>query len=184
MNTNELIRKASNGTITPQEVANVANALESGTGDEYRCLLILGRANAVRYRQLVERYLDRRDDPMLARLSLQVLCRYWGLASDYSEVLQKFIQKVDWDSEDDVRIMAISCCESIVAQKEHVDLLRLLYTIVCDPQEDSIAREAAYSALAISTGKAPSELPSPARFDIDTDIQEEVMKEIERRLAR
>jgi len=67
---------------------------------------------------------------MLARLAVQVLCSYWGLASEYSGTLKEFIQRVDWDTEDDVRIMAISCCGSIVARKEHADLLGLLYRIV------------------------------------------------------
>ena len=80
MNTKELVEKATNGTITKSEIKEAHEALVEKTGDEYDLLLVLGRSEAKQYKELVEKYLKANHDPMLARLSLQVLCRYWGLA--------------------------------------------------------------------------------------------------------
>ena len=183
MSVDDMIRRATAGTISPSEIDTVARSLEKGEGDEYDRLLILGRANAIEYRPLVEKYLDSPDDPMLARLAVQILCRYWGLASEYSDVLERFIRKVPWDEEEDVRVMAVSCCDVLLAKPDFKHLLEYIYELFQDESECSILRQAAYCAIAISVGKLPSDLPSPARFDFHKDIDPGVIAEAQRRVS-
>jgi hypothetical protein len=42
--------------------------------DRYDLLFVIGKANALGHRRLVESFLETPDDPMLARLALQILC--------------------------------------------------------------------------------------------------------------
>ena len=119
---------------------------------------------------------------MLARLALQVLCRYWGLADDYASDIRRFVAGLEWDEDYDVRIMAISCTDSLLASPQHRDLLGEVYSIATDSTEDDVARQAAYTALAISIGVSPSELPSPAKFDMAKDIEPRILEEVKKRL--
>lgn len=183
MTTDDLIHRATSGTITADELASVAESLRNRKGDDYDHLLVLGRAGATQYRSDVEDFLNCPDDPMLSRLALQVLCRYWGLAEDYASDILRFVKGLEWDEDEDVRIMAISCSDSLLALPQHRDLLAEVYRIATDPDEDHVARQAAYSALAISIGVAPSELPSPARFNIDTDIDPRILEDAKTRLT-
>lgn len=184
MSGNELVAKATRGELSRSELDAVVQGLVTGTADPYEALLVIGRAGATQHRRLVERYLQASDDPMLARLAVQVLCRYWGLAFEYREVLEKFIRKVDWDEDDDVRLMAIDCAGSLLADRPDRDLLRLLLKIFRDEGERQIVREAAYSALALAAGKKPHEIPMSSRhFDLDRDIDRSVLSSVEAALV-
>lgn len=163
MNEETLVARATQGQLSAQELQQVAQGMLTGRSDPYEALLIIGRAGATQYRSLVEKYLDFRDDPMLARLALQVLCRYWGLATEYVETIERFICKVDWDREDDVRLMAIDCAGSIVADSKNSRLISLLLKIFRDSGERQIVREAAYGSLALAAGKTLNELPAASR---------------------
>ena len=183
MTTNDLIQRATSGTITMEELAIVAESLRNRVGDDYDNLLIIGRAGATQYRNDVEKFLKCPDDPMLSRLALQVLCRYWGLADDYALDIHRFVTGVDWDEDDDVRLMAISCSDSLLASPQHRNLLRDIYRIATDTNEEDTVRQAAYAALAISTGVSPTDMPSPAKFDIAKDIDPKILEEVKKRLT-
>lgn len=176
MNTEELIIKANAGIISSKEIRYVYDALKNGSGEVYDFLLILGSANATEYRATVEQYLHYPADPMLSRLALQILCRYWGETKDYIEVLCKFIEGVDWDDEEDVRDMALSCACEVFKESSSPRLLKYVYDVFSNPHEDSISRGAAYEGLAVLFGKDVSELPQPLHFDLDKDVQEEVVE--------
>lgn len=183
MNYRELIAKASRGGLKPPEIHAIAKSIQAGTVDTYEALLVLGRSGAVEYRPLVEGFLSSPGDPMLARLALQILCRYWGLASEYAKELEAFIGKVDWDESDDVRLMAIDSSGELLRTNEHMDLLRVVYEIYDRPEERQIVREAAYCALATAVGKKPSELPPASRhFDLARESDPSVLAEVRRRL--
>lgn len=184
MNSKELIEKASNGKIKQSEIKLVYEALVNHSGDEYDLLLILGRSEAKQYRDIVEQYLYSPHDPMLARLALQILCRYWGLASEYKDKLEKFIKKVEWDGEEDVRLMAIGCVADAFKKKPCPKLLSYVYYIYKNVEEDEITRGAAYETLALVSGLSPSELPQPHRFDLNKDIDPSVMKYAEEIILR
>ena len=182
MSTNDLVQRASMGTITSKELESVAEFLRNRAGDDYDHLLVLGRAGATQYRDIVEEFLQNEDDAMLARLALQVLCRYWGLTEEYKSQVQQFVSGTDWDEDDDVRIMAISCTDSLIANPQNSDLLAEIYRIATDQNEDDVARQAAYSAIAISSGIKPSDLPSPARFDFENDMDSKLLEDVKSRI--
>lgn len=183
MNTDELLEKAVSCTITQTEIDKVYHALLNHEADEYDLLLILGRAEATKHKEIVEKYLISPDDPMLARLALQILCRYWGLSREYRSVIEQFIHKVEWDTEEDVRLMAISCSGDILKNKSNLSLLSYLYNIFNDDTEDKVIREAAYETLALVSGKSVQDLPSPMRFDFSNDVDPNVLETIEARLS-
>lgn len=170
------IKKAIEGSLSRHELESVAQSLVTGENDRYEALLILGRAGAIQYRKLVEQFLDRHDDPMMARLALQVLCRYWELSTDYRDVLKRFINKVDWDQDDDVRLMAIASAGSLLAKEKDLNLLASLLQIFRDLSERQIVREAAYIALAVAMGKQWDELPPHSRhFDLERDVDHSII---------
>jgi len=159
MSESALIAKATPGKLSESELRRVAQGLASGTGDPYEALLVIGRANAKQHRALVERYLQCQEDPMLARLALQILCRYWGLTAEYREAVEQFVCKVPWDEDDDVRLMAIDCAGPFLARNRLPRLMSLLLQIFRDDSERQIVREASYDSLALAAGKALEELP-------------------------
>jgi hypothetical protein len=180
MNMQELISKATHGQLTQHELAAVVTSLDDDTEDTYTALLVIGRAGATQYRPVVERYLHSPNDPMLARLAVQILCSYWGLAVEYRDALERFVRKVTWDDEEDVRLMAISCMGYYLAQHQDRHWLTLLLTIFRNADEDQIIREAAYCSLAIAIGKSPLELPPASRhFDLEHDIDPTVLTVVE-----
>ena len=179
MNTKHLIKKANSGEISDREVQCVYEALINDDEEAYDLLLIIGRANALKYRPLVEEYLKFEDDPMLARLSLQILCRYWGLASEYIKELCDFIAGVDWDEDEDVRDMAISCASEVFKVEKNPQLVKHIYDVFNNVEEDLLSRGAAYESLAILKGISASELPQPMHFNIDSDVTPSVIENAE-----
>ena len=176
MKTDELIRKAKAGCISANEIKFAYDSLVNGTGgDKYTWLLIIGRANATEYKEIVERYLYCPEDPMMSRLALQILCQYWVLSSDYIKYLCEFIAGVDWDDEEDVRIMALSCSGEVFKHSNEPELLKYVYDVFIDPQEDDLCKSSAYESLAILYGEDLASLPGPMHFDIEKDVKSEVV---------
>jgi hypothetical protein len=176
MSESKLVARATQGRLSARELEQVAQGLTSGNADPYEALLVIGRANAKQHRGLVDRYLQYREDPMLARLALQILCRYWGLAAEYQETLEQFARKVDWDTDDDVRLMAIDCAGPLLAENKAPGLLSLLLQVFHDDTERQIVREAAYCSLALAAGKRLEELPASSRhFDLEHDVDRSVI---------
>jgi hypothetical protein len=148
----------------------------------YDALLVVGRSGAIQYRSIVEKYLTASNNPMLARLALMILCRYWNLAPEYKMHVLSFIQGVTWDNEGDVRILAISIAGTMLASQQDDHLIRLLIDIFRNRSntEDQLSREVAYCSLAEAYGRKPYELPTASRhFDLERDIDPEVIDFIE-----
>lgn len=180
MNKGKLISRATRGGLSENEIQQVVQGLISGSHEPYEALLVVGRANARQYRALVDKYLTSPEDPMLSRLALQILCQYWGLADEYQDVIEMFMRKVDWDEDEDVRLMAISCAGTFLVDHQSAQLLSLLFQIFKDDSERQIVREAAYCSLALAAGKLPVELPAASRhFDLENDVDRSVIAAIE-----
>ena len=116
---------------------------------------------------------------MLARLALLILCRYWAMSSNYVKDIKKFIEGVNWDEDEDVKLMAISCASEVFKDYFDNDLLRMLYNVFIDiKNEDEINRAAAYTSMAIIIGINITSIPSPARFNIENDIDEKIIGKV------
>ena len=172
---NDLLSRALTGQLSDREVTEVAECLMSGTEDPYDCLLILGRASAIQYRDLVESQLQVYDDPMLVRLAVQILCRYWGFGRDYRDTVVRLAHGEIWDEEEDARLMAISCCSEILPDETHPELWSYLIDVALNEKEREVVRQAAYSALALGIGASVVELPTPVRFRINEDMDQKVL---------
>src|SRR6185437_426082 len=98
------------GQLSKQELRDIVRMVtrrEGGTS-LYTALHILGHAGDASYEAIVSAFLDSQDNPMLARLALQILCSYWGLCDQYVEEVRQFVDGVAWDEGEDVRLAAIS----------------------------------------------------------------------------
>ena len=182
----ELLDRAKWGTVSDAELTRVAERLASTDpgGDPYTLLHILGKAGAMKYRALVESFLQRRDDPMLARLALQILGGFWGETDRYVSTLVEFAQGVAWDTENDVRQIALSLLGGHIRKHGDIAAISVLLRVLDDQAVDTIVRDEAYFALARAMGKEWNELPPASRLlDWDSDIDESIILEARRRVA-
>ncbi len=157
-NLEQLLDKAKWDKLSPEEIKGVVKAINGTTLDNdddlYTLLHILGRAEATQHKELVEKFLYYPTFPMVSSIALRTLCIYWGYTREYLDQLKKFIQQVDWDPDEDVRLTAIQCARSYLAEASDVKLLRLLWNIFYDEGVIEPIREAAYEAIAIATGQS------------------------------
>lgn len=186
MDSQDLVKRATQGALTQEELAEIATILEQSAPemDLYPLLLAIGRSNAVRYRKLVETFLHCESEPMLASLALQILCDFWGDTERYIENIKQYVRGVPWDEEQDVRQIAVSTAGEYLRQHDDRELLEQLLTVFENTEEEQLIRENAYCALARAAGKDWSELPSATRgFNLKKDIDPTVLTEIRRRLV-
>jgi hypothetical protein len=178
MNFNDLLDRAKQGDLSDREVDAVAAALERAdpSEDPYTLLHILGISRAQRHRPLVERYLRWFDDPMLARLALQILCSHWGETREHLDYVRSFVSGDPRDPGDDVRIAAIAIAGEHLRNHQDRELIAMLIGIFDAPTAPQIVRESAYFALARASGLDRKEMPSAARhFDLERDVRLDVI---------
>jgi hypothetical protein len=186
MNLDDLLWRSESGEISPSEVAEVAATLAASEASEdaYTLLLILGKSGAVQHRSVVERWLPCLEDPMMARLALQVLCNYWDETPRYLPWVLKGLRRLSWDTEDVVRLAAISIAGEYLRNGQDQELLRLLMDTFESLGERLTVREAAYSALCRAAGRSWRDIPSAARhMDFERDVDPSVLSSARRRLA-
>lgn len=189
MNLSELLDKAKWDRLSSAEIEWVRRQLADHpeAADEYTLLHIAGRGLLRPDPALVGPYLERSDDPMLARLALQILCNYWGLTERYLPVVRRFVEGVEWD-DDSVRLVALSIAGRYL--REHADpgLLDLLLEIAQpDPKspEETLRAQVALEALAAAVGRPREELrPVSTGFDTDDEWSRGVRAEALDRLRR
>lgn len=156
-----LLDYARSRSLTADEIDELVGMLLCGVGDPYTVLHALGRGSDHAMADVVEPYLDAQEDPMLARLAVQILCNYWERSADYLPVLRRFAMGVAWDEEGDVRQAAISALGEHVRREPHDTIsLGLLWQIAGDADDDEMAREDALLAIARALGREWSEVPS------------------------
>lgn len=171
MDLNTLLDKAKWDRLTPAELEWVRRQLaaRTDTSDEYTLLHIAGRGLRRPDPALVEPYLERSDDPMLARLALQILCNYWGLSDRYLPQVRRFVDGVEWD-DGSARLAALNIAGRHL--QDHTDRAlfdKLLEVAQPRCEDDDMASEAqvAVVALAGALGRPRDELP-PATRGFDT----------------
>ena len=146
------------------DVHQAAERLMSSVGspDRYADLYTIGKAEDRAFRPLVEEFLHSPHEPMLARLALQILVDWWGLAMDYRGQLLSFLRGVDWDLADGgyVQLVAISSAGEIARDGDDHEVLRELLRLY-DTGSSDLVQGAAYAALARSFGKGWAEIPRP-----------------------
>jgi len=166
MNADEMLERATNGKLSAREQNDVAEALRSGdlSLDRYTLLLALGRSMAKRHRSVVESFLDAESDPMLARLALQILCKFWSETARYLPWIERALAGLDWDGDDDVRQMGISIAGEYLLDARQPVLLQRLLLVVDDPSEDESMRKDAYLSVARAMGTRWDDLPPLSRL--------------------
>lgn len=177
MNLDQLLEKAKWSCLTSQELSEVAQRIEksddSNTHELYTLLHIIGKdPHGIHYRSLIEKYLIFPKDPMIARLALMILCNYWDLTEAYLEILIIYLKGVDWDSFEDVRLIAISSAGEYVQKTKNKELVRLILQIYENQQEEILTRCVAYGALLRCIGLEWIEIPSPAYLTSHLDEYE------------
>lgn len=158
----KILDRAKWGSLPPETIKQIARVLLSSsapTDQEYTLLHILGRAGGREYEELIASFLNSPQNPMLARLALQALCGWLGLAAKYRNALLEFISWVPWDVSDDVRLMAISQSGEYLRDATDRELLNALYSVARDDAELPLIREQAVRALARALGHDRDSLP-------------------------
>jgi hypothetical protein len=185
-NLEELLEQAKAGRLEHGNLERVSAMLqEGGAGaDPYTLLHIIGRSGDRSRRALVEKYLHWPQDPMLARLALQIVCGYWGDIERYLDQVLEFVKGVDWDDENDVRQVAISNAGEYLRTQSHTELLQRLLDIVRDGNESPTIRADAYFALSRAVGRDWKDLPNAAHvFDVEKEADPTILQEALRRLG-
>lgn len=163
MNISSLLTKATNDKLTRDELQFVADVATLGSHDSYTATLILGRAFATEYRQLLESLLHSPSNPMLARGAVYALCQCWDDTEKYLPELIAFCQGVCWDEDDDVRLISLSCGGEYLRKHWNQELAESLAQ-VAENESDEILRNASRAAIARAMGLEHSQIPSPKRL--------------------
>jgi hypothetical protein len=107
---------------------------------------------------------------MLARLALQILSIFWGLKHEYIAEVRKFLKGTEWDSEEDVRQVAIQVAGEILRTSDDHELLSLLCELVERKEENPYLSQDAYRALGRAAGLEWNEVPAASRtFEVPAD---------------
>ena len=173
----DLLDRAKSGLLSKREVSNIAGALAAGIAkDPYTAIHVLGLMNSVEHEQVVAKYLRSSDDPMVARIALQVLSANWGLAERYRDAIEEFSRGVAWDEDGDVRLAALSAAGELARGSNDARLVALLLSVLDDEGNSRLVRQAAYFGLARAAGKEWSELPPASRtLDVVNDLDASVL---------
>jgi hypothetical protein len=180
----KLLDTATGGQLSEPELGQAIAALKdpSFAGDRYTLIYIIGRALATSQEELVAIYLNCPEDPMLARIALQTLCSFWGKTPRYLAYVRRFMCGVDWDTEDDVRQIAISIAGEYVRKTWDDGLFQELLDIATNEDSFPWIRQFAIQALARTMG---DEWPDIPRVSMQNDPNDEWHREtLERAFQR
>jgi hypothetical protein len=179
----DLREEARYGTLTDVELEYIANRLKyfdpEKEDDSTLCRLlriieesdyqdvIIGKREkprAIKYRHLIEPYLEYPRWGFVSAVVLQTLCQStWGFTEDYLEIIRKFIEGVEWDTFNDCAICAISEAGEYLSKKTDEDLeqkdfeLAQLSKSITDDPTHSLT-DCAYRAFARAIGVPWNEL--------------------------
>jgi hypothetical protein len=185
MNLPELLMRAQRReTTTASELAEVIRLIESREdGDIYSLLEILGRSGSSRYKRLMEPYLHNVHDSQLSALALKALCNWWDLFGEYRSDVIAFLNGVSLDSEDYVKLQAISIAGEHLRKSDDKELLKIIYQIFSNEMGRPLVRSAAYFALCRSEGLEWRDIPPASRIlDFTKEVDHGVVADVERKL--
>jgi hypothetical protein len=151
------VKQARAGELSRADLDRIARELETQDGFERarEQLLVMLHAGDASYRGAVERYLDFRSDPEIARLALVILCASWGLTRFLLDRLVSFIEGVVWDWAAGgavVRPAAFTLAGAYLGRRRSRSLLELVLRVAEDQGEDPAARSEAARALHLAYG--------------------------------
>jgi len=181
----DLREEARYGTLTDVELEYVANRLKyfdpEKEDDDTLCDLLhiieesdyqdvlsgkREKPRAIKYRHLIEPYLEYPRDDWVSATALRILCQStWGFTEDYLDVIKKFIKGVEWDT-GDCAICAMSEAgeylnkktDEELEAKDNYELAQLLKFVMEDQTRDEVDRDSAYRALARTSGFSWNEI--------------------------
>ncbi|WP_146147471.1 hypothetical protein [Prauserella shujinwangii] len=169
----DLVRRSKSGEVREGEIQKIATILADGSAgrDTYKLLYVLGKCESFFHEELVASFLSYENDPMVARLALQILCSYWGLVEKYKDYLAEFLSGVHWDVMGDVRAAAITIAGDYLRSHNDADLLAQLLSIA-ERGTERLERRFAVEAVATALGESISEvLNTKRRSDWETWAQ-------------
>ncbi len=175
----DVLSRATESKQTESEMALLLTELHEANSpaDKYSIIRVLGRQADRRYEDYIVPFLDSPEDPMLARIALQVLTKDWGLAGKYRSFLHRFARGVPWDGDNDVRAVALSALGEHMRANPDPEGMGVLLSIFEGEGGPQTIRESAYFALARAVGRSWDQLPSAARhFDLSS-VDEAILAE-------
>jgi hypothetical protein len=156
MDLDDLVDRAKQGAVLPDEVAAVAAALKSASDEKYRLLYVLGRCGATEHEELVAGFLDG-DDGELAGLALRILAQ-WGRTGSYLGHVRAFVNGLEWDDFGDARMIAVSVAGEHLRTHTDSSLLTALLSLSrAEDDGDEVIRRVALEALAVALGDPVAE---------------------------
>jgi len=141
--------------VAPRELAAVAEALRAPGPDAaraYELLYVLGRAYAFEHEALIASFLESPQDPVLARLALQILCTFWDRTASYLHQVRRFVERLEWDEFGDVRSMAFTVAGRHL--RENVDCSLFGYLVLASGEGDDGAGFDALRAIGVALGES------------------------------
>jgi hypothetical protein len=112
---------------------------------------VLGQARDFAYQGKLESLLVCEADPYLASLALRILCQDWGLCSNYTKILEDYINGVAWDHADELKLAALSAAGALLYEHEHLGLLRAAIDAYRSSSNEDAVREAAFRTMWLAT---------------------------------
>ncbi|WP_073951243.1 hypothetical protein [Streptomyces kebangsaanensis] len=162
----QLIARAKDGTIPPQEVKQIAQAVtEYRAGrDLYWRLYAVARAGGPAYEPLIATYLIHPEDPEVSALAVQVLTAHWRAGMKYREQIFELLGSPEWDTSDDAFMAAVSGAGQILHDGFDAELLRALLKLAEEGRgeyDDDLMQRLAVEAIARGLGAGHAESTRP-----------------------
>jgi hypothetical protein len=181
-----LHRLKAGGSVAPGDLDAVRAELTAPSTrfSRYTLLHIVGRGCGPERSDLVETFLTRQVDPPLVGLALRILCDWWSLADRYVDRMAEIAAGMDWDEDDEARLVGISLLGEYLRGHEDRHLLDLLLHTANREADSDVVRGAAVAALARALGREYAEMPSAARIEpVNSPWSRMIREEARRRLS-
>lgn len=161
------------------EIDWVARQLIDGsihTGDGIEdALYILGRSSAKRYRDLVEKYLQYKQDPYIAGQAVWVLTHHWEDYGRYLDYAHEAVSGFPWDSTNEVRRKVVATYSEYLTSSPEPNLIRAIWNLFLLTSD---------RGLAVTCYRSMREISRTTHLQDESDsapiIQERVLEAIEK----
>jgi len=170
----DILDKAKWGQLTGAEVNALGLALsDPNEPDLYTVIHAIGKAELKQYKEKLESFLDYPREPLISAITVKVLCGFWELTDQYIDVILKFIQGVEWDEDEDVKLESLNVIGNYLINNKVPHIIQLILETFENEDNFNAVRSAAYISLGRAFGKTWHELPlasKPMNFDTDVDF--------------
>ncbi|MFF3312813.1 hypothetical protein [Streptomyces sp. NPDC002952] len=159
----QLIARAKDGAIPPQEVRQIAQTVtECRSGRElYQRLYAVARAGGPEYEPLIAAHLIYPEDPEVSALAVQVLTAHWKVGMKYRRQILELLGSPERDTSDDAFLAAVSGAGAILHDGFDTELLGTLLKLAEEGRgecNDDLVQRLAVEALARALGASHAEL--------------------------